>query len=148
MADSTQDLIRTSIDELQRVLSASRVVGEPITVDGTTIVPLVSIGFGIGAGAGAGHGGRQAGEGSGGGAGGGGGIRPIAVIVVNKDGAKIEPIHITGSMVSLADSIANRAFSMWERRSLNRGREGRQGSQSEQGEEMGEGERQEQEAGR
>ena len=64
------------------MLSAERVVGEPIVVGGNTIIPLVSVGFGFGGGGGTGKGGRsgkETGEGRGGGTGGGGGVKPVAL---------------------------------------------------------------------
>ncbi len=68
-------------------------VGEPITVEGNTIIPLICIGFAFGAGGASGKAQKAAaGEGLAGGTGGGGGIKPIAIIVVNKDGVKVEAI--------------------------------------------------------
>ena len=48
------------------MLTSKTVVGEPLTAEGITLIPLLSIGFGFGAGGGEGKGqGKQTGEGSG-----------------------------------------------------------------------------------
>ena len=92
--EDVEKLLKGSVEEMEKLLSAKTVVGEPLTIDGNTIIPLLSIGFGFGAGGGTGKGKKDGrdGEGTGGGTGGGGGIKPIAVIVMNKDGVKVEPI--------------------------------------------------------
>jgi uncharacterized spore protein YtfJ len=87
--EDIQDVLKTSLEELERVLSTKTVVGEPIVIEGNTLIPLISIGFGFGAGGGTGKGGE---EGQGTGTGGGGGIRPVALVIVNKDGVRVEPI--------------------------------------------------------
>ncbi len=91
--EDVEKLVRTSLGEIERLLSTKTVVGEPMTVEGNTIIPLISMGFGFGAGGGSGKSETAAkGEGTGGGTGGGGGIKPVAIIIVNKDGVKVEPI--------------------------------------------------------
>jgi uncharacterized spore protein YtfJ len=88
-----ENLVKTTLQEIEKVLSTRTVVGEPITVEGTTLIPLISIGFGFGAGGGEGRGEtKQKGEGAGGGTGGGAWVRPKAVIIVDKAGVRIEPI--------------------------------------------------------
>ena len=91
--EDIEKLVKTSLSEIERLLNTKTVVGEPITAEGNTIVPLVSFGFGFGAGGGSGKGDKEGkGEGTGGGTGGGGGIKPVAIIVVNKDGVHVVPI--------------------------------------------------------
>ena len=91
--EDAKDLLKTSLAELEKVLSSRSVVGEPIQINGNTIIPLTSVGFGFGAGGGSGKPPKgEAGEGAGAGTGGGGGIRPVAVLVVNKDGVRLEPV--------------------------------------------------------
>lgn len=100
------NLARTTLGEIEKVLTSKTVVGEPITVEGVTIIPLLSIGFGFGAGGGSGKGeAKQKGEGSGGGTGGGAWIRPIAVIIVDKGGVRIEPLK--GRLSSLIETIGD-----------------------------------------
>ena len=91
--EHVEKLLKTALGEIERVLSTKTVVGEPITVEGNTLIPLISIGFGFGAGGGSGKPAKQAeGEGLGAGTGGGGGIKPVAVVVINKDGVRVEPV--------------------------------------------------------
>jgi len=88
-----EGLIKMSLTEIERLLSTKTVVGEPIKVEGNTIVPLISVGFGFGGGGGSGKPNKQGkGEGVGGGAGGGASIKPVAIIVVNKAGVKVMPL--------------------------------------------------------
>lgn len=91
------------LDKADRLFEAARpeaVYGEPVTAAGRTIIPaaevlLVSIfggggGFGPLAGAAEGTGGSGAGLGSG--VGGAAYARPVAVIIVDESGARVEPV--------------------------------------------------------
>jgi len=78
---------------------------------------LMSVGFGFGGGGGTGKGGRtekETGEGIGGGTGGGGGVKPVAVIIVNQEGVRVESIK--GSVSSLAESVSELAVKMMDKR--------------------------------
>jgi uncharacterized spore protein YtfJ len=103
MAD-IDNLFGKAISEIEHMLNTKTVVGEPITVDGNTIIPLISVGFGFGVGAGEGSDPKK-GAGTGGGAAGGGGVKPVAIIVVSKDGVRVEPVK--GCSASLLDKIAD-----------------------------------------
>ncbi len=89
------EISKTTLAEIEKVLTTRTVVGEPMTVEGVTIIPLISIGFGFGAGGGAGKGeSKQKGEGSMGGTGGGAWVRPVALVVIDKEGnVRIEPVR-------------------------------------------------------
>lgn len=88
-----ENLLKTTLGEIERLLTTKTVVGEPIEVEGNTIIPLISIGFGFGAGGGTGKEAKKVeAEGYGGGSGGGGGIRPVAIVVVDKNGVRLETI--------------------------------------------------------
>ena len=104
--EDVERMFKSATEEIERMLSTKRVVGEPITVEGNTLIPLVSVGFGFGAGGGSGMCPAKAdkGDGHGGGTGGGGGIKPIAVIIVNKDGVRLESIK--GAAGSLLEKVA------------------------------------------
>lgn len=54
--ETLAEILRTITGEMQKSLSARTVVGDPITIEGKTIVPLVSVGMGFGAGSGSGKG--------------------------------------------------------------------------------------------
>ncbi len=101
-----ETLFGKAIGEIERILNSKTVVGEPIAVDGSTVIPLVSVGFGFGVGAGEGNDPKK-GPGSGGGTGGGGGIKPVAVVIANKDGVRVEPIK--GVATSLIEKVADAA---------------------------------------
>lgn len=99
-----EGLVKATLGEIEKVLGTRTVVGEPITIEGATLVPLISVGFGFGAGGGSGKGeAKQKGEGSGGGTGGGAWVKPIAVVIVDKEGVRIEPIK--GGMASAIEKI-------------------------------------------
>ena len=116
-AQDVSGLIQSTVGEFERMLDASHVIGEPLQFGGTTIVPLVSIGFGFGAGGGGG-GGRDSkgdlGEGGGGGGGGGGGVKPLAVLIIENGSARLEPIPEPASgfaklSTAIADALERRA---------------------------------------
>jgi len=91
--EDVENMVKTTISQIEKVLSSKTVVGEPITVGETTLIPLLSMGFGFGAAGGASKSDtKQTGDGLKGGAGGAGGMRPIAIIVIDKEGVRIEPI--------------------------------------------------------
>jgi len=112
--EEVQNLIKASLGELERILSTKTVVGEPMMVEGNTIIPLVAIGFGFGGGGGTGKGPSEKGEGIGGGTGGGGGIKPVGIIVVNKEGVRIEPIK--GTTTSVVEKITDAVGKAMEKR--------------------------------
>ncbi|MEM8798341.1 MAG: spore germination protein GerW family protein [Pseudomonadota bacterium] len=105
MADVEQ-LLKGTVDELDRLLNAKNVLGDPIEKDGSTIIPMVSYGFGFAAG-----GGSDQKKGEGGGTGAGGGIKPIGAVVFDKDGARVEGIHGTAAtFVETLGEVAGRAI--------------------------------------
>jgi uncharacterized spore protein YtfJ len=104
-----ENLLKTALAEIERMLTTKTVVGEPIVVSGNTIIPLVAVGFGFGGGGGAGEEQKKtAAKGSGSGTGGGGGIKPVAVVIVDQAGAvRVEPIRGTASVVEkLGEAVA------------------------------------------
>ena len=48
--EDVERLLKGTVDELDRLLNAKNVLGDPIEKDGATIIPIVSFGFGFGAG--------------------------------------------------------------------------------------------------
>lgn len=98
--EPVENLLKTTLGEIERVLNTKSVVGEPIKVDGNTLIPLVSIGFGFGAGGGSGKDPKNSqSEGSGEGSGGGGGVKPVAVVLITKDGVRVEPVRTAAANV-------------------------------------------------
>ena len=109
-----ENLAKTTLGEIEKVLSTRTVVGEPITIEGATLVPLISVGFGFGAGGGSGKGeAKQKGEGAGGGTGGGAWVKPIAVVIVDKEGVRIEPIK--GAMAAVIEKMGETIPRMMEK---------------------------------
>jgi uncharacterized spore protein YtfJ len=105
MAQDVEKLIQAALREIETTLDTKRVVGEPLEVGEYTLIPLVSIGFGFGVGSGSGKSeDLMKGEGTGGASAGGGGIKPIAVIVIGPDGAKVETLK--GTTASMVESLA------------------------------------------
>ena len=103
--DDVEKLVKTTLGEIEKVLDSKTVVGEPIVIEGTTLIPLMSVGFGFAAGGGAGKGEtKETTEGGGSGSGGGAGVRPIAIIVIDKDGVRIEPIK--GGMATAIEKLS------------------------------------------
>jgi len=106
--EDIENMVKTTLSQIERVLSSKTVVGEPITVGETTLIPLLSMGFGFGAAGGAGKAdAKQGNEGLKGGTGGAGGMRPIAIIVIDKDGVRIEPIKssVAAAIEKLSDKV-------------------------------------------
>jgi uncharacterized spore protein YtfJ len=92
--EHVESLLKATLAEIERLLTTRTVVGEPITIEGNTLIPLVAVGFGFGAGGGSGKEQKKmSGEGQGAGSGGGGGVRPVAIVIVNKDGVRVEGVR-------------------------------------------------------
>lgn len=106
--ENFEALLKTSLEEIEKFLTTKTVVGEPISIEGTTIIPLISVGFGFGGGGGTGKS-KNADEGSGNGLGGGGGAMPIAVIIVDKDGSvRVESLkggRIAGGILEIVREV-------------------------------------------
>jgi uncharacterized spore protein YtfJ len=91
------DTVQTTMDNFMAVADVKRVYGEAIQHEKSTIIPAAEVvaGMGFGAGYGVGNPGDDAiGKGGGGGGGGGGRAfsRPVAVIIADENGVRIEPI--------------------------------------------------------
>ena len=108
--EDIEKLFDKAVGEIERMLNTKTVVGDPITVDGNTLIPLINVGFGFGVGGGQGSDPKH-GSGHGGGTGGGGGVKPVALIIINKDGVRVEPIKSgTASVLEkVAESIGKAA---------------------------------------
>lgn len=104
--EDVEKLLKGTVEELDRLLNAKNVLGTPIEKDGATIIPMVSYGFGFGAG-----GGADQKKGQGGGAGAAGGIKPLGVVIVDKDGARVVGVKSAmSSFVEAVGEVATRAL--------------------------------------
>ena len=91
--DQGQQMIETLVSQVKDLLNSRNVTGEPVTVGDVTIVPVTGYGFGFGGGAGAGTQPNSTEQGVGSGAAGGGGIKPVALVVIDKEGARVELVR-------------------------------------------------------
>jgi uncharacterized spore protein YtfJ len=100
---NAEQTITAVVEQVKALLASDRVIGEPIQLGDATIMPLVSVGFGFGGGSGI-EGKGSGGTDTGSGAGAGGGIKPIALVISDASGVRVEPIKEHSS--SLGDAIA------------------------------------------
>lgn len=107
--ENVEALLKGTVEELDRLLNAKNVLGDPIDRDGATVIPIVSYGFGFGAG---GSTGGKAGPGSGSGA--GGGIKPVGAIIFDASGARVEGVQ--GTISNLAHVVGEAVSRAMERR--------------------------------
>jgi uncharacterized spore protein YtfJ len=103
-----EKLIQAAMKEIESLLTTRSVVGEPIKIGDTTVIPLLALGFGFGGGGGTGKIGKEADHSSGGGTGGGGGIRPVAVIISDSKGVRVEGIKggAATALEALGETVA------------------------------------------
>lgn len=104
--ENVERLLKGTVEELDRLLNARNVLGDPIEKGNATVIPIVSYGFGFGAG-----GGVNSKTGDGAGTGAGGGIKPLGAIIIDDDGARVESVQ--GAMTTFAEvlgSTANKAI--------------------------------------
>ena len=106
--EELQGLVKSTVDEIQKVICEASIVGEPKVIGETTIVPLISTGFWF-----VGGGGhdrlteKKVKEGEKYGTGGGAGVRPVALVIMDKEGTRIEPIRglVSGTIEKIADKV-------------------------------------------
>ncbi|MDD1748350.1 MAG: sporulation protein YtfJ [Methanothrix sp.] len=106
------EILKTITGEMQKTLSARTAVGDPVTAEGKTVIPLMSVGMGFGAGSGSGK------EDSPGGGGGGAlGMKPVAVIIIDEQGVRVERLketqhtlieHVAEAMPKLLEGISRK----------------------------------------
>lgn len=90
------DMVQSSMENFIAVADVKRVYGQPIQHGETIVIPAAEVVAGIGFGAGYGAGGPDESDagGVGGGAGGGGKAlaRPVAVVIADDEGVRVEPV--------------------------------------------------------
>lgn len=104
MANNVVDILKGVVGELKELAQSETIIGDPVTVGDTTVIPIVKISFGFGAGGGQ----RDSGKADqyGGGGGGGARIEPAAFIIMDKDGVKLIPAG-KGKFDQIIDAIPN-----------------------------------------
>ena len=106
--EDVQQLLKGTVEELDRLLNAKNVLGDPIEREGVTVIPIVSYGFGFGAG---GNAGGKTGTGAG--TGGGGGIKPLGAIIFDQSGARVEAVK--GAITNMAEVIGDAAVHIMDK---------------------------------
>ncbi len=85
---STEDVLREASKNISDLISARRIMGDPIDLGDKVVIPVTRFGLAFGVGSGKGK------EGDGSGAGGGGGIEPMALLVAHKEIKGAEGIQV------------------------------------------------------
>jgi uncharacterized spore protein YtfJ len=105
---STKELIDSAVEHLQTSASVKRVYGDPVVVDGKTIIPVAKVALGFGGGSG--HKGEEAspetaataGQTGGEGAGGGVTAKPVGVVEISGEETKFIPFGQTKKLAMTA----------------------------------------------
>jgi len=85
---STEDVLKEATKNINDLISARRVMGDPVDLGDKVVIPVTRFGLAFGAGSGKGK------EGDGSRAGGGGGIEPMALLVAHKEIKGAEGIQV------------------------------------------------------
>jgi len=99
-----EEILKTVTDRVATMISTKTVIGESITVEGKTIIPVTRVSFGFGSGGGEGKGKTgDVGTGSGGGA--GAVIQPVAFLVISKEDVRVFAVQGKGVIAQLSEVI-------------------------------------------
>ncbi len=98
------DSINLIFEKLENFFKTKTVVGEPIQIGETTLVPFISVVFGMGSGGGSENEDKGSSAG-GGGAGSGAKISPTAVLVIQGNKVELLPIKKSGGLDKLIDMV-------------------------------------------
>ena len=90
------NLVDTILSRLKELSRTETVVGEPVTLEHVTIIPVSKLSVGFGAGGGTGSDDKGKGEASGGGA----SIEPVAFFVIREEKVELVTIKKDGSNLS------------------------------------------------
>ena len=123
LVDSTE----RALSRLVITASADAVFGEPVVNGDTTVIPCSEVAIGMGMGSGSGPV-DETGNPTGSGTGGGGGARgrPVAAIIITKEGVRIEPVYDLTKIV-LATLTTGTFILLWVGRLFLMRRSGRGG---------------------
>lgn len=113
-----EEILKAVTEEIAKMISTKTVIGEQMTIENRTIIPVtkVSVGFGSGGGEGKSKGGD---EGFGGGGGGGTVVEPVAFLVISKEDVQLLTVKGKGAISQLAEvlpEIAEKCKSVMEER--------------------------------
>jgi uncharacterized spore protein YtfJ len=119
MEAEVQELLDTLAD-LREKANVNACFGEPVTVEGRTVIPVARIGYGFGMGMGQGpaaEGDEEGVEEPGTGGGGGVTASPLAVIEVTSTGTRVEPV-VDKQRVAMASMLVAAWSAFWVARAL------------------------------
>ena len=80
--------IRTTVEELHKLISIDNVIGKPIETEDKILIPVMRLGVGFGGGENLGKGG------SGNAAGAGAGVEPVSMVLIPKKGNTAEGVRV------------------------------------------------------
>ena len=112
------DPIKTTVEEIGKILKIENVVGKAIETDELLMIPITKMGMGFGAGMAEGKGMENMG-GAGAGAGGAAGSEPVAVVVVHKgvsgpEGVKVMSLKAPDHLSRAIGEISNAAVEIMD----------------------------------
>ncbi len=118
-----EDPIKTTVEEIRKVLNIENVIGEVIEADDKVLIPVTRMGMGFGAGMGEGKGMMSSdASGTGAGAGGAAGIEPIAMIVVFKNISGPEGVKVltlsSNPLAQALGELGSAAMSMMKEKGM------------------------------
>lgn len=82
------DNIKTTVEELRKLISVDNVIGTPIETEDKLLIPVMRMGVGFGAGE------NLFGKENGGAAGAGAGVEPISMVLIPKKGSDAEGVRV------------------------------------------------------
>jgi len=88
---TVEDLMNR-LGQMHEKAAVKTVFGDPMTVNGRTIIPVAHVRYGFGVGMGRGKSEKQESTGEGGGGGGGVTVRPVAILEVGQQETRVKPI--------------------------------------------------------
>jgi uncharacterized spore protein YtfJ len=91
------EMIEQLAEDLKSYASTSSIFGEPIEIQGATVIPVSKMSVGYGGGGGEGEEGSSGDKGGGGGAGGGVKIEPAALIIAQDGEVSVVPVKAKDS---------------------------------------------------
>ena len=108
MSKNLPNMLKSTITKIKEMLDANSVVGQPIVVDGVTIIPISNISVGLGGGGSdyvSKHPNNQENP-FGGGVGAGAKVTPVAFLIIKDGNARMVPVPVP------ANTTVDRALEM------------------------------------
>ena len=99
-----EDTLKVITEEIADMISTKTVVGEHITIEGRTIIPVTKVSFGFVSGGGEGKS-RSEDAGSGTGGGGGASIQPIGFLIVTSESVQLLTFKEKGAIEQVVGAI-------------------------------------------